>query len=419
MASRIKAVVQVVSGNFLEMYDFMVFGFFVTAIGKTYFPDDREGASLLLALATYGAAFLMRPLGAVVLGSYVDRAGRRAGLLLTLALMSVGTLAIALMPGYTTIGLAAPLLVLASRLLQGFSAGVELGSVSVYLAELAPPGREGFYVSFQSASQQVAVIVASLVGFVLARRLPPGAMDAWGFRVPLGIGCLVVPILFWMRRSLPESPGFLAHRRPSRSEVLRVLAARWPIVTRGVGLVLMTTVSFYFITSYTPTFGRTALHLGDAEGLFVTLVVGANNLLWLPLSGALSDRIGRRRILVTCAALAATTAYPALAFLASEPSFARLLAVELWLSFLYAVYNGAMVCHLVELVPAEVRTSGFSLAYSLATTAGGFTAFACTLLFRATGSAAAPGVWLTLAAALGLGAAVGSEPAVKTRRVVP
>ena len=168
--SRLGAVIRVASGNFLEMYDFMVFGYYAGAIGRAFFPAGSAFASLMLAFATFGAGFLMRPLGAIVLGTYADRRGRRAGLLLTLALMGVGILLTACTPGYATLGLVAPLLVLLGRLLQGFSAGMELGGVSVYLAEIATPGHRGFYVSWQSASQQVAVMFAALVGLALHSR---------------------------------------------------------------------------------------------------------------------------------------------------------------------------------------------------------------------------------------------------------
>src|SRR4051812_40014874 len=167
-AGKIASVIRVSSGNFLEMYDFFVFGYFASAIGKAFFPGGSEFAQLMLAFMTFGAGYLMRPLGAIVLGVYIDRHGRRKGLLLTLGLMAIGTLSIAVTPGYATIGLVAPLLVLAGRLLQGLSAGVELGGVSVYLAEIASPGRKGFFVSWQSASQQVAVALAAVVGIVLA-----------------------------------------------------------------------------------------------------------------------------------------------------------------------------------------------------------------------------------------------------------
>src|SRR5438093_10066194 len=175
------SVVRVSSGNFLEMYDFMVFGYYASAIGNAFFPSGNPFVSLMLSLMTFGAGFLMRPLGAIVLGAYTDRQGRRAGLILTLGLMSIGILSIACTPGYATIGLLAPLLVLAGRLLQGFSAGMELGGVSVYLSEIATPGHKGFYVSWQSASQQAAVMFAALSGVVLNAMLPPAAMAAWGW----------------------------------------------------------------------------------------------------------------------------------------------------------------------------------------------------------------------------------------------
>ncbi len=404
--SKAAAVIRVSSGNFLEMYDFMVFGYYAPYIAKAFFPSGSAFVSLMLALTTFGAGFLMRPLGAVVLGSYIDRRGRREGLLLTLGLMSLGTLSIAVTPGYATLGLLAPLLVVAGRLLQGFSAGVELGGASVYLAEIASPGNKGFYVSWQSASQQVAVVAAALIGVGLSRALPPDAVEAWGWRVPLAIGCLIVPFLLLMRRTLKETDEFLARKkRPSPAEILASLAANRRVVLLGAMLVTMTTVSFYLITAYTPTFGGEALHLGRVESLATTLCVGVSNFLWLPVMGALSDRVGRRPVLLAAAGLALATAYPAMAWLVAAPSLPRLLAVELWLSFLYAGYNGAMVVYLIELMPAEVRASGFSLAYSLATALfGGFTPAVCTYLIHATGSRAVPGLWLSFAAATGLAA---------------
>ena len=404
---RVRAVLQVASGNFLEMYDFMVFGYYARAIARTFFPAGNEFASLLLSLMTFGAGFLMRPLGAVLLGAYVDRMGRRRGLLLTLSLMSVGTLLLACVPGYAAIGLAAPLLVLAGRLLQGFSAGAELGSSSVYLSEIAAPGRRGFMVSFQSASQQVAVIVVSVIGVALGGMLSDRQMSDWGWRLPLLVGLAIVPLLFVLRRSLQESEAFLSQpSHPALCEVVRTLRSHWRVIGLGVLLVVMTTTSFYVITAYTPTFGSAVLHLSSRASLLVTLCVGVSNLVWLPAAGALSDRIGRRPILVAATLAMIATAYPAMLWLAASPSFTRLLVVELWLSFLYGSYNGAMVVYLTELVPARVRGSGFSLAYSLATCVGGLSPAVCTLLIHVTGNRAMPGAWLTLAAACGLVAAL-------------
>jgi MFS transporter, MHS family, citrate/tricarballylate:H+ symporter len=410
--SALWSVIRVSSGNFLEMYDFMVFGYYAAAIGKAFFPTGNPFLSLMLSLMTFGAGFLMRPLGAIVLGAYTDRHGRRAGLLLTLSLMSVGIFSIALTPGYARIGLIAPLLVLCGRLLQGFSAGMELGGVSVYLAEIATPGHKGFYVSWQSGSQQVAVMFAALVGVLLSNGLSPQQMLSWGWRVPLLIGCAIIPFLFWLRRSLQETDEFIARKsRPSVSQILGSLKLNWRIVLIGTMMVTTTTVSFYMITAYTPTFGSSVLHLAPLDSLVVTLCVGASNLFWLPIMGSLSDRVGRRPLLFGCTLLMLVSAYPAMLWLVRDASFSRLLAVELWLSFIYGSYNGAMVVFLTEIMPIEVRTSGFALAYSLATAIfGGFTPAICTYLIHATHNPAVPGLWLSAAALLGLIGAYFARP---------
>lgn len=409
----------VAGGNFLEMYDFQVFAFYAAAIGASFFPKGDAYAQLMLSLATFGAGFLMRPVGALVLGAYLDRHGRRAGLLLTLGLMAVGTLTIALTPPFVAIGLMAPLLVLAGRLVQGLSAGVELGGVSVYLAEIATPGRKGFYVAWQSASQQVAVMFAAALGLILNHSLGEAGVKAWGWRVPFLIGCLLIPFLLLMRRRMGESPAYAARQHhPTFAEVWTTVGRNAGLILLGVMMVTMTTVSFYTITSYTPTFGK-QLHLPPEATFGVTLLVGLTNLILLPAAGALSDRIGRTPLLVGATAVALLSAYPAMRWLVDAPSFGRLLAVEVWLAVLYATYNGAMVVRLTEVMPERVRTCGFSVAYSLATALfGGFTPFIAEWLIHETGDKAMPGAWLSGAAAVGLAAALilrrreaASEPA--------
>jgi MHS family citrate/tricarballylate:H+ symporter-like MFS transporter len=403
-SSGVATVLRVTSGNFLEMFDFFLFGFYATYISKAFFPTGSEFAGLMLTFMTFGAGFLMRPLGAIILGAYIDQIGRRKGLILTLTIMASGTFLIAFVPGFATIGLLAPVLVLVGRLLQGFSAGVELGGVSVYLSEMATPGNKGFYVAWQSASQQVAIMVAAILGYLLSTLLTPQDVGAWGWRIPFVIGCLIVPFLFYIRTSLEETTEFLARKhRPSTSEIFASIGKNWTIVVLGMMLVVMTTVSFYAITVYTPTFGKSVLKLTTTDSLVVTFCVGLSNFIWLPVMGALSDRVGRKPILLLFSALTLFTAYPALAWLTADPSFAKMLMVLLWLSFLYGSYNGAMVVALTEIVPVEVRTAGFSLAYALATALfGGFTPLVSTWLIEATGNKAAPGLWMGFAGACGL-----------------
>src|SRR5258708_1797629 len=400
---RIKTMLGGASGNFLEMYDFFLLGVYARQIGQTLFPSDGPYASLMAIFLSFAAGFAMRPIGALALGPYIDRIGRRKGLILTLSIMACGTILIAFVPGYATIGVLAPTLVVLGRLLQGFSAGVELGGVSVYLSEMATPGNKGFYVSWQSASQQVAVVFAALIGYAIANAMSPEAASSWGWRIPFFIGCAIVPFLYMIRRGLEETPEFVARKvHPTTRQIFATLADNWRLVLGGVAMVMMTTVSFYLITVYTPTFGRSVLKLTESDALWVPIAVAASNFFWLPVSGALSDRIGRKPILVAFAVLALLTAYPALAWLVKGPTFDRMLAVELWLSFIYACYNGAMVVALTEIIPASVRTSGFSLAYSLATTLGGSSLLISTWLIPHTRDKAPPGYWMSFAAVCGL-----------------
>jgi len=407
--SKAAAVLRVTSGNFLEQFDFFLFGFYATAISKVFFPLADEFASLMLTFAVFGAGFLMRPLGAIFLGAYIDKVGRRKGLIVTLAIMASGTILIACVPSYASIGIAASVLVLIGRLLQGFSAGAELGGVSVYLAEIATPGNKGFYTSWQSGSQQVAIIVAAALGYALNQWMAAEQLAVWGWRIPFFLGCAIVPFLFVLRRSLKETAAFEARRHHPRSaEVFTMLVRHWKIVIGGMLLTAMTTTTFYLITVYTPTFGKAVLKLSTSDSLMVTLFVALSNFIWLPIGGAISDRTGRKPILMAITLLAICTSYPALSWLAHAPSFGRMLTVLLWFSFFFGMYNGAMVAALTEVMPVEVRVAGFSLAFSLATAVfGGFTPALSTYLIEVTHDKAAPGYWLSFAALCGLCATLG------------
>jgi MFS family permease len=392
------------SGNFLEMYDFMVFGYYATAIAQAYFPLKSQFASIMLTLMTFGAGFLMRPIGALLLGAYVDKHGRRKGLVVTLGLMAIGTLAIAFMPTYSSIGILAPIMILISRLVQGLSAGVEVGGVSVYLSEIAPPEKRGAFVAWQSASQQVAVMFAALLGLAINFFLPPHSVQSWGWRIPFVVGCLLIPFLLFLRSRLEETQAFLDQPTPtSFSHIFSLVAGNSVLIIKGLLLAAMTTIFFYMITAYTPTFGTNVLHLTAQSSFIVTFLVGITNFGLLPIMGGLSDRIGRRPLLIVASAVAVITGYPAMHWLVQNPTFGKLLTVEVYFAVVYATYNAAMVVFLTEAMPQRARTVTFSLAYSLATgLLGGFTPAIATMLIHVSGDRAIPGVWLSAGALMSL-----------------
>jgi MFS family permease len=251
----VKPIIQVVAGNGLEIYDFMIYGYYARYIAQTYFPSHNPYVSLMMSLMTFAFGFLARPIGAIVIGSYTDRHGRRKGLILALSLMSLGIIAVACTPSYASIGMAAPIIVLCGRLLQGFSAGAELGGVVVYLAEIAPPKKRAFYTCWQAGSQQISVMAASLAGFLLLYWLAPDEVRAWGWRIPLMLGCAVIPVMFWLRSSLAETSVFARKKKtPTVSEICTNLVAGWRTIVLGMGMAAMATVTSQTITTYAPTF---------------------------------------------------------------------------------------------------------------------------------------------------------------------
>jgi MFS transporter, MHS family, citrate/tricarballylate:H+ symporter len=406
--AKVKAVIRVSACNFLEAYDFIVYGYYAGYIGQTFFPGRGAFFSLMSSLITFGGGYLMRPLGALLLGAYMDRHGRKKGLILTLGMMAAGTLSIAVTPSYAAIGVAAPILIVLGRLLQGYSAGAEFGGVAIYLSEIATPGRRGFYCSWQAVSQQVAVVFAALFGFGLTAAMPPEAMTEWGWRVPLLAGLVAIPLILWIRRSLPETEAFLQARHTrTLGQLLRIVAANWPLVATGLALTVMTTTSFYLITAYTPTYAREALKMAPNTVFAVTMVVGFSNLCWLPVGGMLTDRLGARPLMMAVTAAAIATAYPVMLWLVAAPGVAKLVAVLLLYSVYFGLYNGSLIPLLSEIMPGEIRTTAFSLAFVSATAIfGGFTPAIATALIHLTANNAAPALWLTFAAGISFAAAL-------------
>ena len=309
LKSRIGAILRATSGNFLEQFDFFLFGFYAQDIAKAFFPAQNDTAALLNAYGVFWLGALMRPVGAIVLGAYIDRIGRRQGLIVTLALMALGTVVIAFCPSYAAIGVAAPVIVLIGRLIQGFSAGVELGrrlGLSFRDLDARQSGLLHLVPVVQPAGRDLRRGDHRLCA--AARRIPgdtfldvAGGIAKW--RIPFFIGCIIIPVIFMLRRSLEETPAFLAMKKhPTASEVFASATANWRIVVLGMMIAVLTTTTFYFITVYAPGFGK-QLNLSPTGTLLVTLLVAVTNFIWNPVGGAVSDRIGRKPVLLTIASL--------------------------------------------------------------------------------------------------------------------
>jgi metabolite-proton symporter len=383
--STLAMVLRVTSGNFLEMFDFFLFGFYATDIAHAFFPTGSQFASLMLTFATFGAGFLMRPLGAVLLGAYIDRIGRRRGLIVTLLLMAVGTVLIACTPGYATIGLFAPLLVLAGRLLQGFSAGVELGGVSVYLAEMARPGRKGFLVAWQSGSQQVAIMLAAALGFALSRMLDAPAIAAWGWRVPFFIGAGAAVIAFYLRRSLAESASAETRSRKEAGSMSALFRNHTPAFLTVLGYTAGGSLIFYTFTTYMQKYLVNTAHMPKETVNIVMTAVLFTYMIMQPPFGALSDRIGRKTSMMIFGGLATLCTVPLMYAIGGVTSpFAAYLLVVAALAIV-SFYTSVAGIVKAEMFPAEVRALGVGLSYAVANALFGGTAEAVALTFKTEG----------------------------------
>ncbi|MCX4143037.1 MULTISPECIES: MFS transporter [Paraburkholderia] len=387
-----RAVVAAVIGNALEWYDFTVFGFLTVVIAQLFFPAGNDYSSMLLTTATFGVAFVMRPIGGIVLGLYADRAGRKAALSLVIALMTLGILLLAIAPPYSAIGIGAPLMIVLGRLLQGFSAGGEFGSSTALLIEAAPFSKRGFYGSWQMASQAAALLLGAVVGALITHGLSPEALKSWGWRVPFILGLIIGPIGFYIRRHLSDSEAFLLAQKTARRATLgEVFRSHSRDVLCGLGAVIALTVTIYVLISYLPTFAVKQLKLPYAQS-FNAVIVG-NLLLTVlsPLTGAWSDRIGRKGLSLWSLVLTLVIIYPLFAWLAAEPSVSKLILVQALLSIALSGYYGPFGALIAELFPANVRSIGLSLAYNVAVMLfGGFGPFVVTWLINTTGSPLAP-----------------------------
>jgi MFS transporter, MHS family, proline/betaine transporter len=395
-----KVIVAASLGNAMEWFDFLVYGYFAVTISKVFFPTENETASLLLTLGTFGAAYVVRPIGAIFIGAYTDRFGRRAGLTLSILLMVIGTTMTALTPGYATIGLAAPILILLARLTQGFSVGGEFGSAVTFLAEQTA-SRKGFVASWQWASTGITGFLASGFGLVLSSILSPEQLTDWGWRVPFLFGILVGPIGLYIRRRLDETPEYIKIE-PTRTPVRDMLRAHPIEALLAIGISAISNSSAYIIL-YIPTYAMKELHLPQATGFTATLVGAIILGIASPFAGHFSDKFGRGGILSGMAWLFFLTTWPLFFLMVASPSLGTAIFAASWLSLVKAGYSGVLPSQLSELFPTPVRGIGVSLSFAIAVTIfGGFTPFISTWLIAVTGNSLSPSFYIMLTAALSI-----------------
>jgi len=395
-------------GNALEWYDFIIFGVLTVVISRLFFPAESQYASLLLTTATFGVGFFMRPVGGILLGIYADHKGRKAALLLIIVLMTAAIAMIGFAPTYAAIGVAAPLIIVLARLLQGFATGGEFASATSFLIESAPAHRRGFYGSWQMVGQGLAVLVGALLGALLTRSLAAETLDSWGWRVPFLLGLVIGPVGLFIRRHLQETEAFLEARAAGtvRQGFGTTLATHLREVLVCMGLTTSGTISFYVILLYMPTFARTQLHLPLDQAFIAQSISLVCMIVLTPLSGALSDRIGRKPIIIAALSLYLALVYPLFNWVYDNPSFGSLMIVQIVLCCSLGVFLGPISTAGAEQFAARSRSTGLGIAYNLAVMIfGGFAQFFVTWLIEATGSPIAPSFYVMFGAAIGVVAA--------------
>lgn len=392
-------------GNALEWYDMAIYSFFAVYIAKVFFTNDDPTVSLFLALGTFGVAFLIRPLGAFVLGSYADRKGRKPALTLSLSLMMLGTLMICIMPTYGAIGVIAPIGILVARLIQGFAAGGEFGSATALMVEHLPH-RRGFAASWQFTSQALSSLLAALLGTFLTASLSSDQLESWGFRIPFIFGLLVGPVGLYIRKHVPETPAgeAIIQSESPRMPVRAVLRHQKTLVLLTIGVIAVTTCLNYMIT-YIPTYAAQTLGLPASSGFMATIVAGVVLLTVTPIAGHFSDRVGQIRIMVPAAGLILLLIYPMFAWMVTAPSLGVLLVVLFVMALFKGSYFGPMGALMAGMFPAESRATGMAVGYNIGVTVfGGFTPLIAAGLIEATSNAMSPSLWVIFAAIVSLAA---------------
>lgn len=391
-------------GNALEFYEILVYGYFAVTIAKVFFPIANEAVSILVTLGTVGISYLARPIGAIFLGAYGDRRGRKRALTLSILLMTLGTALMTIMPSYATLGLLSPLLVIAARLLQGFSVGGEFASSTTFLVEHRPD-RAGFFASWQWSSQGLAALAATGFGVLLSGALSPAELQAWGWRVPFAFGLLIGPVGYYIRSHMEETPEFRA-APPPLAPMRDLIVTQWDRLLLVVGAVVISTSSQYMLV-YMPTYAIRELHLPQYLSYTAAVAAAALQTVLVPFVGIWVDRVGQSRVMIGAAALFVLTAYPAFVLLNAHASLAVLITMVCWIALLKSCYSGALPSFMAKIFPSATRVSGISLSYNIGVTIfGGFAPFFAESLIHLTGSKLAPSYYIMATALLSLVALV-------------
>jgi len=403
--SMTRLIVAATIGNVFEWFDFVVYGFFALTLAEVFFPTGDPTVSLLVTFGAFGLAYIVRPLGAIVVGGYTDRAGRKSGLLLSMGLMMIGTTLMAVTPGYATIGVAAPIIITLARLFQGFSVGGEFGSAVTFLAEHGG-GRRGFSASWQFATAGIITVLASLFGITLTTLLTHQELVDWGWRIPYFFGMLIGPAGLYVRAKVVDTPEFIEAEKPATIPVSDLLRRHPVAVLLAIGISIISNSSFYLLL-YIPTFGVKQLHLPQYTGFVATLIGGVILAIGSPLFGHWSDKIARPRIMLITCGLFVLTSYPAFYLMVAWPSLAACIIAVAWLQLCKAGYSGVLPSLLSELFPVETRAIGVSLGFSTAVTIfGGFAPFVATWLIARTGNPLSPSYYLIFTALLSFAALI-------------
>lgn len=393
-----RAMIATMFGNVLEIYDFVAYGIFAVPISKTFFPEGNPSFALILTFVTFAVGFLARPLGALVIGRYADRVGRKKALSLTLGLMAVGSLVMVLCPSYSTIGIAAPCIVLVGRLLQGFSAGGEIGSAITLAIESVPPSRRAFASAIQKAAQGAGVLLTALVGLALSAVFTDQQIADWAWRLVFVFGLLIVPVGMYIRNSLDETfhatPG-----RASKPFFAQLGTFKW-LVVYGVFVELFGTVSAY-VANYFTTYATHELHMTLAKGYVGQIAFSLTVMIATPLAGILADKVGYRKTMLAGAIATALLVYPLLSFLSEHRTVETLIGVRVAIAVMSSLYGACTGIALASAFPEEFRATGTGLAYSIGVTLfGGFTPAIVTALINVTGDKLVVGYYLAGAAVI-------------------